>query len=122
MEKVTESVRLRVHRAGRGALVTLGREALSPRLACEHRWPEGLAGGKPMSALLGNTFLITNASPAENFRINSICIMKTNTILRLPHKKKKKNVYSQSFPSQICHEGSSFIIRSMHACCHFICV
>ena len=45
MEKVTESVRLRVHRAGRGALVTLGREALSPRLACEHRWPEGLAGG-----------------------------------------------------------------------------
>lgn len=85
MEKVTESVRLRVHRAGRGALVTLGREALSPRLAGEHGWPEGLAGGKP-SALLGNTLLITNASPAENFRINSICIMKTNTILRLPHK------------------------------------
>ena len=85
MEKVTESVRLRVHRAGRRALVTLGREELSPRLACEHGWPENSVGGKATSAFLGNTFLITNAPPAENFRIHSICIMKTNTILRLPH-------------------------------------
>ena len=82
MEKVTESMRLRVHRAGRG-----------------HSWPWA-GGAQPqagmwawmargfssaVSALMGNTFLITNSSPAEYFRFHCICIMETNTILSLPH-------------------------------------
>lgn len=66
-----------------------------PQAVWEGWWAEGFTRGKATGAFLGNEFLTINASPAKYFWTHSICVMKTDPILRLLHNFKK--VYAEPY-------------------------